>query len=108
MLRATLDKYQFVGGDYGRTITFFLYDEATSPYSLTGYTVTAEVLSFNKGVSIAFATTPDPDQTGNRGKGTFAFSASQNLTVKGLQWIRFKLEKSGELTYSQPVKVLVV
>lgn len=97
MLKATLDRYNFAAGEFGRIVTYKIYNEDTQPFNLTDYTVTLIG-------AIQLATTPD---VGSGGTGTFVFTSSTNLTSKGKRQLRFLLERSGEKSYSRRISVLV-
>lgn len=107
MLIPVLSRYDFARGEYGRTISYGIYDESLSAFSLTGYTVYMELRDYDNTVTVVeITTTPDADQVTNKGKGTFSFTSTKHNTSEGLHWVRFRLEKSGEVTYTRPVKVI--
>lgn len=68
MLRAALDRYDFAQSEFGRVVTYNIYDEDSAKFSLTGYIVTMELQTYDGGTILQLQTTPDSDQTANKGK----------------------------------------
>ncbi len=45
MLKLVLDQIEFATNDYGRDVTFRIYDETNSVYDATGYTPIVKTLN---------------------------------------------------------------
>lgn len=104
MYNLVLDRYDFVTGEFGRNISYKIYDESLAAVDLSSYTLYAELLNYelNQECVVTVGT------GAVNGQGTFAFTSSINPSVEGLHWIRFRLEKSGTKIWTKKVKVVVV
>ena len=105
MLKTTLSRYDFESGELGRQVTFKIYSEDLSAYDLTTYTaVVMQVLNYAKNPILEIAATKD---AGTGGSGSFTFTANNTIGLNGLLFIRFKLEKTGEVSFTSPVRIFV-
>lgn len=84
------------------SILFFTLSEALGPIDLTGWTVTLTIEALSgtdPGFALA-ACTVDPDQTTNKGKGSFTFDAITSDLIPGEYRIKFRgVDLSGDIRY---------
>lgn len=120
-----LDQYEFMRHDFGRPVTFRLYQEdGETPFDASGYTgvlksfkragdrafffrdveralsVIGQVAQIITDITIVFTTQTD-------GVGTFAYTESAKPTVPGYLWLEIQLVKAGEQTSTELVRVYV-
>jgi len=120
-----LDQYEFARFDFGRNVTFKLYQEdGETPFDASGYTgvlksfkrsgdrafffrdveralsVIGQLAQIIIDVAVTFTTQTD-------GVGTFAYTETARPTVPGYLWLEIQLVKSGEQTSSELVRVFV-
>jgi len=120
-----LDQYEFARFDFGRAVTFRLYQEdGETEFDASGYTgvlksfkragdrafffrdveralsVIGQLAQIITDITISFTT-----QTA--GVGTFAYTESARPTVPGYLWLEIQLVKAGEQTSSELVRVFV-
>jgi len=125
VLRMVLDQYEFARFDFGRAVTFRLYQEdGITPFDASGYTgvlksfkragdrafffrdveralsVIGQLAQIIIDISVTFTTQTD-------GVGTFAYTESARPSVPGYLWLEIQLTKSGEQTSSELVRVFV-
>lgn len=119
------DQYEFARYDFGRNITFRLYEEdGITTFDASGYTgvikafkrhgdrafffrdvakaltVIGQVAQIIGDITVTFT-----DQA--NGVGTWAWTANQRPSVPGVLWIELQLTKVGEQTSSELVKTYV-
>lgn len=105
MLLAKLSRYDFAQWEFGRNVTFKLYDEAEAAYNCTGYTFEMKFLS--DGLAQILNDIAVSWTTQSSGIGTFAFTNTDKPSVTGYAYIQFVGTKSGEQIASHPVRVYV-
>ena len=125
MLRLALDQYEFARYDYGRNITFRLYQEdGSTAFDATGYIGVAKAFKrhgdrafFQRDVERMLTVHGELAQTINditvswtdqaNGVGTFAWTVSDRPSVTGFLYIEIQLTQSGEQTSSELVRTFV-
>jgi len=120
-----LDQYEFARYDFGRAVTFRLYQEdGETEFDASGYTgvlksfkragdrafffrdveralsVTGQLAQVISDIAVVFTT-----QTA--GVGTFAFTSTLRPTIPGYLWLEVQLTKAGEQTSSELIRVFV-
>jgi len=125
VLRMVLDQYEFARFDFGRAVTFRLYQEdGETPFDASGYTgvlksfkragdrafffrdveralsVIGQLAQIITDVTVVFTTQTD-------GVGTFTYTSSARPTVPGYLWLEVQLTKADEQTSSELVRVFV-
>ena len=119
------DQYEFARYDFGRNITFRLYEEdGVTTFNATGYTgviksfkrhgdrafffrdvakaltVIGQVAQIIGDISVTFTDIAN-------GVGTWAWTSSERPSIPGVLWIELQLTKVGEQTSSELVKTYV-
>lgn len=106
MLKLVLSQYEFGVGDYGKAVTFRLYDEdGSTPFNASSYTG-IDLKVYRRG-SEYHSLTPSWT-TQNQGVGTFSFTQTKNLDRYGNYDIEIILTKTGEETASEPVRIVAL
>lgn len=105
MLKLVLDQIEFAANDYGRNVTFRIYDETDSVYDATGYTAIIKTLNNDGGQIVDDITGTWTTQ--NQGVGNFSYTSTKRISDDGFAKIEVSLEKSGEITSTRPERVIV-
>lgn len=106
MLKCVLSQYEFGVGDFGKAVTFRLYNEdGSTVFDATDYAVELKV--YREGSLYLDEITPSWT-TQNQGVGTFSFTTSKLLDQYGFYEIEFVLTKSGEETSTEPIKIVAL
>ena len=99
MLQLKLSRYKFPIDDYGRNVSFKIYDESGSAFDCSGYTPELIVLDNNKSHYIDLITPSWTTQSS--GTGTFAFTETKTFGKAGHYFLEIQLTKSGEQTSTE-------
>ena len=125
VLSMTLGQYEFARFDFGRPVTFELFQEdKETPFDASGYTgvlksfkragdrafffrdveralsVIGQIAQIITDIPVTFTTQTD-------GVGTFAYTETARPTVPGYLWLEIQLTKSGEQTSTELIRVFV-
>ncbi|UVF62245.1 receptor-binding protein [Nitrososphaeria virus YSH_1032793] len=106
MLQLRLSRYEFLENEYGRTITFRIYDETPSALNCSSYTSAEVIITDVEGNEYIDQITPSWT-TQTSGIGTFSFTDTKKLDYSGIFYVQVVLEKSGEESPTEPVKITV-
>lgn len=106
MLYATLDQYDFAQGDYGRTVTFHIYQEDKSTaFNLTGYAVTVRIMDRYMQQTLQNITATVTSAA--TGTGNFVTSQLNTWNDSDYFFVELELTKTGEVTSCIPIRVYV-
>ena len=107
MLQLRLSRYDFMESEYGRAVTFRIYDESDTPLNCTSYTSVECIVTDSEGNTILNQIIP-AWTTQASGVGTITFLDTKKLTEYGTYFIQVILEKSGEESPTEAVKISVL
>ena len=99
MLQMTLDRYRFPQNDYGRNISFKIYDEDGLVFNCNGYTPELIVLNWNRSQFIDQITPTWTNQS--QGEGTFKFTKEKRLDRPDFYFLEIQLTKADEQTSTE-------
>lgn len=105
MLQCKLSDYTFSTYDYGRNITFRIYDETGVAFVATNYTGVVKVSDVNGTQMFTNLSVSWTAQA--TGVGTFAFTSSQTPYIDGFLWLEISLTQSGIEQSTEPVRIRV-
>ena len=105
MLQLKLSQYVFGTYDYGRNVTFKIYDETDTAFDASTYTGKIKVMD-EMGSQIISDITPSWT-TQTSGIGTFAFTNTLKPSYDSFLWIEASLTKSGVEISTEPVRIRI-
>lgn len=101
-----MSSYEFGVGDYGKSVTFRIYNEDEAVFDASTYTG-VEIIVTNHDGSEVFRLTPSWT-TQNQGVGTFAMTSEKYLDVQDYYFVEAQLTKTGEKTSTEAVKIVAL
>ncbi len=102
-LTVYLDQYDFPAFDYGRNITFRIYDEKNTAFDASTYTAKVKFLNDS---FVQVLNDIAPSWT-SQSTGTFAFTNTNYPSIEGYHYIEIQLEKSGSIVSAKSKRVYV-
>jgi hypothetical protein len=99
MLKAVLSRYDFAVEEFGRPVSFIIYDEDLEEFDTDDFDVFMQ-MSTEEGEVITEIESEDKEE--------FVFTDKLRPDRIGLHRIRFKLVKEGSEIYTDRIRVVVV
>jgi hypothetical protein len=105
MLKMRLSRYQFMKSEYGRAITFKIYDESDVAFVCTNYTPECIITDID-GVEVISQLVPTWT-TQSSGIGTITFLDTKKINFAGLYNLQVILSKSDAELPTELVPIVV-
>lgn len=104
LLQLRLSDYDFMAFEYGKTVTFRLYNSDGSVFNANGYTADIVITNSDNEQILDNFSPSFTDQP--NGVGTFSFTESKRLTNPfDIYFIQVILTKAGEVRPSETVRI---